>query len=254
MVPSSSATGDADRPERPVGDVRTDGDQRWTDPAVGHGTRAHGPQGSVPLARALVGAVVVLGAFSGSAPFRAGHSPGATGGPGVGARASGRVASTGAGRARTVDAVRVRIPAVGIDSGLMGLGLRSDGSLQVPPTGFPAGWYTGGPTPGELGPAVILGHVDWDGPAVFQDLHAVRRGQLITVTRADGSTPTFRVTAVGRFPKDRFPTARVYGNLDHAALRVITCGGAVGCPHGPLRGQRGRLRRPRPAACLTARA
>jgi len=121
--------------------------------------------------------------------------------------------------------VRLRIPAIGVDSGLMDLGLRADGSLQVPPSGFPAGWYTGGPTPGELGPSVIAGHIDWNGPGVFFNLDKLKPGDLVMVRRADGSTPAFRISRVAQFPKDQFPTTLVYGNIDHAGLRLITCGG-----------------------------
>jgi LPXTG-site transpeptidase (sortase) family protein len=121
--------------------------------------------------------------------------------------------------------VRVRIAAIGVDSGLMELGLRADGSLGVPPSGFPAGWYTGGPTPGELGPAVIAGHIDWKGPGVFYNLHNLKPGDQVIVTRADGSKPAFRITRVAVYPKDQFPTKLVYGNIDHAGLRLITCGG-----------------------------
>jgi len=131
--------------------------------------------------------------------------------------------------------VRLRIPQIGVDSALMRLGLLADGSLQVPPSGFPAGWYTGGPTPGQLGPAVIAGHVDWRGPGVFLRLHELKPGALIVVNRADGSQPTFRVSRVATFPKDRFPTASVYGNLDHAGLRLITCGGSFDSRTGHYR-------------------
>jgi hypothetical protein len=123
--------------------------------------------------------------------------------------------------------VRVLIPAIGVNSELMDLGLQADGTLQVPSTGFPAGWFTGGPTPGEVGPAVLAGHVDWGGsPGVFYGLRDLVAGDDITVTRQDGSTAVFRVQQVKRFAKDAFPTRAVYGNLDHAGLRVITCGGA----------------------------
>lgn len=123
--------------------------------------------------------------------------------------------------------VRVSIPAIGVNSPLIGLGLQADGSLQVPATGFPAGWFTGGPAPGELGPAVLAGHVDWGGsPGVFYRLRDVVAGNLITVARQDGSTVVFRVSRMAKFAKNSFPTAAVYGNLDHAGLRVITCGGA----------------------------
>ena len=48
--------------------------------------------------------------------------------------------------------VRIRIPALGVDSALIGLGLQADGTLQVPADGSVAGWFTGAPTPGERGP------------------------------------------------------------------------------------------------------
>lgn len=123
--------------------------------------------------------------------------------------------------------VRVQIPAIGVDSPLMQLGLRADGSLQVPPSGFPAGWYTGAPTPGELGPAILAGHVDWSGqPGVFSRLRELTPDAEVTVTRQDGSAAVFRVTQVKQYPKDRFPTGEVYGDLDHPGLRLITCGGS----------------------------
>jgi hypothetical protein len=122
---------------------------------------------------------------------------------------------------------RLQVPAVGVDSALMSLGLQRDGTLEVPPAGFPAGWYTGSPAPGEVGPAIIAGHIDWGGgPGVFFHLRDLRRGDRIIVTRSDGSLATFQVTAVKRFRKTAFPTALVYGNIDHAGLRLISCGGA----------------------------
>lgn len=123
--------------------------------------------------------------------------------------------------------VGLHIPSIGLDSDLMDLGLQADGSLEVPPSGFPAGWYTGAPTPGELGPAIIAGHVDWDGqPGVFFDLRELSSGDVIAITRRDGSIARFRVTRVEQFAKDAFPTQAVYGDIDHAGLRLITCGGA----------------------------
>ncbi|MEP7034508.1 MAG: class F sortase [Dermatophilaceae bacterium] len=121
--------------------------------------------------------------------------------------------------------VRLLIPAILVDTTLMELGLKADGSMQVPPSGFPAGWYAGAPTPGELGPAVIVGHVDWKGPGVFFDVHKLKPGDRVSITRKDGNTPVFRVTRVQEYPKDQFPTTAVYGNIDHAGLRLITCGG-----------------------------
>ncbi|CAM3200894.1 sortase family protein [Williamsia muralis] len=122
---------------------------------------------------------------------------------------------------------RIEVPSIGVDSSLMGLGLDATGAMQVPAEGFPAGWYTGAPTPGETGPAVIAGHVDWAGaPGVFFELANLEPGAEIAVTREDGSIARFEVTEVTTFPKDEFPTDLVYGTLDYAGLRLITCGGA----------------------------
>jgi LPXTG-site transpeptidase (sortase) family protein len=128
--------------------------------------------------------------------------------------------------------VRLQIAEIGVDTTLMNLGLRRDGTMEVPPGGFPAGWYTGGPTPGELGPAVIAGHVDMKGPGVFYRLHQVKPGDTIIVSRKDGTRPVFRVTRISIFPKDDFPTKLVYGNINQSVLRLITCGGSFNSRSG----------------------
>jgi sortase (surface protein transpeptidase) len=123
--------------------------------------------------------------------------------------------------------VRVEVDSIGVDSTLLDLKLQDDGSLEVPPDGTSAGWYTGSPTPGELGPAVIAGHVDWDGePGVFYRLRDLRPGDEVSVVREDRTVAVFLVTRVEQFAKDEFPTETVYGDIDHAGLRLITCGGS----------------------------
>lgn len=121
--------------------------------------------------------------------------------------------------------VRLDVPSVRIDTSLLRLGLNADGTLQVPWKPLLAGWYQGSPTPGELGPAIIAGHVDsWaTGPAVFYHLAQVGIGARVLVTRADGSVAHFEVTAVTSYPKATFPTHIVYGNVNRAELRLITC-------------------------------
>lgn len=122
--------------------------------------------------------------------------------------------------------VRLRIPAIGVDTAVVALGLLPDGSLDVPPDGTTAGWYAGSPTPGEPGPAVLAAHVDWKGAeGAFHALGALRPGDEVGVDRQDGSAPRFAVTRVARYPKDRFPTDDVYGDVDSPQLRLITCGG-----------------------------
>ena len=126
--------------------------------------------------------------------------------------------------------VAIDIPAIGVHSKLQHLGLNQDGSLEVPVPGphyDEAAWYRYSPTPGSLGPAIISGHVDSarNGPSVFFRLGDLRPGDQITVGRADGLVADFRVDEVRLFPKDEFPTQLVYGDTDHAALRLLTCGG-----------------------------
>ncbi|MEX5296046.1 class F sortase [Kocuria sp. CPCC 205268] len=125
--------------------------------------------------------------------------------------------------------VAVRIPAVGASSELLHLGLRPDGSLDVPPThpGAPASWYTSSPTPGERGPAVLLGHVNatGGGPGVFAGLRSLVPGDTVEIARADGSTAVFVVERGEQYAKDAFPTRAVYGNTAGAELRLITCDG-----------------------------
>jgi hypothetical protein len=120
---------------------------------------------------------------------------------------------------------RVRIPAIGVDAPLEPLGLDASGALDPPKDYRDAGWYADGTVPGEVGPAVIAGHVDSrTGPAVFFRLGQLRAGDLIEVARAGGWV-RFRVVGVDRYPKDRFPTDRVYGPTPDPQLRLITCSG-----------------------------
>lgn len=120
----------------------------------------------------------------------------------------------------------ISIPKLGVSSRLVGLGTDPDGAMQVPTDAVTIGWFTGAPPPGALGPAVLAGHVDWKGsPGAFAHLGTLVVGDTVTVTRLDGSRAEFSVTAVQRHPKDRFPTDAVYGAIDHAGLRLITCGG-----------------------------
>ncbi len=121
----------------------------------------------------------------------------------------------------------VSIPRLHVGSRLVRLGMDDRGAMQVPVDPATAGWYRLGPTPGELGPAVIIGHVTWNqAPGVFFRLAELRDGDLVEVTRKDDLLAVFEVTHVARYEKSKFPTRAVFGGVDHAGLRLITCGGA----------------------------
>lgn len=125
--------------------------------------------------------------------------------------------------------IALRIPAIDVTSAVKPVGLNPDHTVQTPPLSKDsyAGWYKYSPTPGSLGPAIILGHIDSAayGPAVFFRLGDLRQGDAVYVTRADGTIALFRIERVVEYAKNTFPTLEVYGNIDHAGLRLITCGG-----------------------------
>jgi hypothetical protein len=125
----------------------------------------------------------------------------------------------------------ISIPVIHVRSALQSLGENADGTVQVPAPGAhydEAGWYRYSPTPGALGPAVILGHIDSakQGPSVFYRLGELKPKDTIAISRADGTVATFAVDAVRRYPKTAFPTQLVYGNTPDAALRLVSCGGS----------------------------
>ncbi|SDO37538.1 class F sortase [Geodermatophilus sp. DSM 45219] len=179
---------------------------------LGVGTPVYAPQPPAPAAAATAPAVP--------------DPPGAAGGP----RNRPQPAADAIHPLPAANPVRMHIPAIGVTSDLLQLGLNPDDTVEVPPLSedAPAGWYRHSPTPGELGPSVILGHVDSAeyGPGVFFELGALVPGDTIDVTRADGTTAVFAVDRVVSHPKAQFPTDEVYGDTDHAALRLVTCGGA----------------------------
>jgi hypothetical protein len=121
---------------------------------------------------------------------------------------------------------RLIVGKIGINTTLYPLQLRSDGSLQAPPKWQQAGWYAGGVKPGEVGPAVIAGHVDSRaGRAVFYRLRDLGVGDDIDVVTASGQTLHFIVARTQRFAKADFPTADVYGPAPLAEVKLITCTG-----------------------------
>ncbi|GAA2441790.1 class F sortase [Actinomadura vinacea] len=125
---------------------------------------------------------------------------------------------------------KITISKIGVSAPVGRLGLRPDGRIEEPPLSRPnlTGWYKEGPTPGEVGPSVVLGHVDANGKAaVFARLKDLKPGDRIQVGRQDGSTATFAVERSERVDKNAFPHQKVFGaDLDHASLRLVTCGGA----------------------------
>ena len=143
---------------------------------------------------------------------------------------------------QVAEPVRLRIPAIGVDTPLEHLGRVTEaevtpenpvvGSIDLPVDVMKAGWFDEGPRPGEPGPAVVIGHINWDsGPAVFVDLDKLQPDARVFVDRADGSVAEFRVTKRKQVAKSDFPTKEVYGPDLAPSLRMITCGGRYDAEH-----------------------
>ncbi|WP_399894433.1 class F sortase [Streptomyces sp. BBFR51] len=185
----------------------------------------------------LSGAALAAGLWRGAGESRTAPpapSVGAPAGPGTGAPTAspsqGHRHDTGHGPAAAAlprsAPTKVSVPAIGVSSALEDLGRNGDGEMRTPRDPDLAGWYTPGPAPGQRGPAVIAGHVTWNGDhSVFYRLGELAPGDTVTVDREDGRTATFTVERVEQYPKDEFPTVEVYRDLDHAGLRLITCAG-----------------------------
>lgn len=184
-------------------------------------------------AAAAILACGILAAGSGVAGLvmvsHTGHGAVLPGAPAAIAAPAGRRAAppeTAAMPATVARPVSLVIPAIGVRTRLIRLGVAPGGGLQVPKTTTVAGWYTRSPRPGAIGSAIIAGHIDsYRGPGIFFRLHQLRQGERVFVRRGDGTLAVFRVTSVRTYPKDHFPTAEVYGPVPDAQLRLITCGG-----------------------------
>jgi sortase (surface protein transpeptidase) len=124
--------------------------------------------------------------------------------------------------------VALEIPSIDVkSSNFVDLEVGKNGTIDVPGSADEVGFYTGGPTPGQIGPAVLGAHVDsTKGPGIFYNLGAVKPGAKIHITRQDKTRTTFVVDRVAVYPKDDFPTEEVYrGDFDRAEIRLVTCGG-----------------------------
>jgi sortase (surface protein transpeptidase) len=152
---------------------------------------------------------------------------GALSGPGIHSPQSMKASPQARPEGEMTVPLELSIPAIGVDTPLVRLGLNPDGTLQVPTDFSVAGWYSLGPGPGEPGAAVIVGHVDSKlGPAVFYRLGQLDPGSVVRIALADNTEALFRVYAVREYAKAAFPTSLVYAATPGAELRLVTCGGS----------------------------
>jgi len=123
--------------------------------------------------------------------------------------------------------VQLTIAKIGVNTEVGTLGLQPDHQIMVPDNTHTVGWYKDGPTPGEIGSAVILGHVDSTlGPGIFFYLKSLQAGDRVKLVLADGTITNFVVSKVVQYSKSNFPDRLVYGSHGTRSLQLVTCGGA----------------------------
>jgi len=178
------------------------------------------------VAAALAAVVVVALIFVFSAPQQQSQSQLSEPARQPGTSQPGPIAATPSGLPAAKPA-SLTIPAIDVRAeGIKDLGLTPQGELEVPGDAKTVGWFTGAPSPGEAGPAVLAAHVDYKHvPGTFSRLKELRDGEQVRVGRADGRTTIFTVYRVDRYAKAQFPTDQVYGDTADRELRLITCGG-----------------------------
>ena len=124
---------------------------------------------------------------------------------------------------------RLLIPAIKVDAPVEQVGIAADGNLGTPSQSpwVDTGWYSNGPRPGEMGSAVIDGHLDRPGgyPAVFWFLRQLHPGNTVQVRESNGKTLHFRVTDVESYAPNDAPLQRIFGNNGGKFLNLITCAG-----------------------------
>ena len=187
---------------------------------------------------AAAGALLTALALSGCATTHAGQtptSPNAADGPITSSETTDRgaagtkqdpVAQAPAADVSALSVSRVQIPSIGVDAAVEPLERDASGVLLPPVEWEDAGWYRAGVLPGQVGPAVIAGHLDTTlREAVFVHLKQLVAGDQVTVTMSDGSTATYAVDRAIDVEKKTFPTEEVYGPTPDPQLRLITCNG-----------------------------
>jgi len=122
--------------------------------------------------------------------------------------------------------VRLSIAALGVSTSVGTVGLQCNHQVMAPTNTTSVSWFRLGPTPGQIGSSVILGHVDSrTGPGVFFNLKLLRPGSAVRVVLADGVTARFAVIRVAQYSKSSFPDHLVYGAHGTRLLNLVTCGG-----------------------------
>ena len=183
-------------------------------------------------ARVLIGVALVALAVTGNAGVaaRLGTNVVPASSPASGslqAAVSAPAAAASGLASRLLPPSRIRIPRIGLTAPVSALEPAAEGAVPSPSDPGVVGWYTRGPAPGEMGPAVFVGHLDsYVGPAVFWRLGELRPGDDVLVGRSDGSSVRFQVARAARYPRASFPSAEVYGPTAAAELRLITCAGS----------------------------
>lgn len=122
---------------------------------------------------------------------------------------------------------RLKIPTINVDAAIESVGITSEGDMGTPKDPAGVAWYEHGPRPGEIGSSVIDGHYGWvnKGPAVFDNLYKLRKGDKLYVLDAAGATYTFVVNESKSYDPNADTASIFLSNDGKAHLNLITCEG-----------------------------
>ncbi len=122
---------------------------------------------------------------------------------------------------------KIRIPAIAVDTFVERVGVTRTGTMDVPKNIWNTAWFgEGGYKPGQIGNAVIAGHLDAPGSrAVFWDLDKLKPGDSIYLTDPAGNSLTFGVIELKTYGLSEAPLENIFGPASEAHLNLITCSG-----------------------------
>lgn len=128
---------------------------------------------------------------------------------------------------RVADPVWVSIPALRVEAAVQARGTTAAGFMLPPASAWDVAWHVHGVRPGELGGAVMYGHLNTrsSSVAVFSQLHRLGPGNTIRVTDAKNVTRVFKVKKVGRYARTELPISDMTSKSSTARLTLYTCAG-----------------------------
>lgn len=124
--------------------------------------------------------------------------------------------------------VRLKIAAISVNAPIEKVSVTKAGAMGIPKDPMDAAWFSPGPRPGEMGNAVIDGHLNWyqGATGVFAKLRSVKPGDRIMVVDESRKEVAFVVRDIRTYAAGADATDVFRSTDDGSHLILITCDGA----------------------------